>query len=160
MFHTPSSQLASIFQGVATGTVQGTVIDDGGREINFSLAAVVEPGIGANLFSVTEAMWKEISTIVHPHKPRMELDDIVLPINLLETDEKTGKLLCSIKVEVGGGPGGLPMRAESADLWHQRIGHINRKSMEVLRRTPGSGCLLYTSPSPRDGLLSRMPSSA
>ena len=25
---------------------------------------------------------------------------------------------------------------------------------------PGSGCLLYTSPSPRDGLLSRMPSSA
>ena len=25
---------------------------------------------------------------------------------------------------------------------------------------PGEGCLLYTSPSPRDGLLSRMPSSA
>ena len=25
---------------------------------------------------------------------------------------------------------------------------------------PGDGCLLYTSPSPRDGLLSRMPSSA
>ena len=29
----------------------------------------------------------------------------------------------------------------------------------TLRQTP-SGCLLYTSPSPRDGLLSRMPSSA
>ena len=26
--------------------------------------------------------------------------------------------------------------------------------------TEASGCLLYTSPSPRDGLLSRMPSSA
>ena len=26
--------------------------------------------------------------------------------------------------------------------------------------TYGNGCLLYTSPSPRDGLLSRMPSSA
>ena len=26
--------------------------------------------------------------------------------------------------------------------------------------THGNGCLLYTSPSPRDGLLSRMPSSA
>ena len=26
--------------------------------------------------------------------------------------------------------------------------------------TPGTACLLYTSPSPRDGLLSRMPSSA
>ena len=29
-----------------------------------------------------------------------------------------------------------------------------------LRDTPLNGCLLYTSPSPRDGLLSRMPSSA
>ena len=27
-------------------------------------------------------------------------------------------------------------------------------------RRKGKGCLLYTSPSPRDGLLSRMPSSA
>ena len=32
---------------------------------------------------------------------------------------------------------------------------------ETLRSfDPASGCLLYTSPSPRDGLLSRMPSSA
>ena len=46
----------------------------------------------------------------------MEFDDIVLPINLLGTDEKTGKLLRSIKVELEGGPGGLAMRAESATL--------------------------------------------
>ena len=33
--------------------------------------------------------------------------------------------------------------------------------IDIASRTPtGSGCLLYTSPSPRDGLLSRMPSSA
>ena len=30
----------------------------------------------------------------------------------------------------------------------------------ILWITPTFGCLLYTSPSPRDGLLSRMPSSA
>ena len=68
----------------------------------------------------------------------MEFDDIVLPINFLETDEKTGKLLRSIK-ELEGGPGGLAMRAESANLWHRRMGHINRKSMDVLRRIPGVG---------------------
>ena len=33
-------------------------------------------------------------------------------------------------------------------------------SSSVLSTECGSGCLLYTSPSPRDGLLSRMPSSA
>ena len=32
--------------------------------------------------------------------------------------------------------------------------------LEPDARGPYSGCLLYTSPSPRDGLLSRMPSSA
>ena len=31
---------------------------------------------------------------------------------------------------------------------------------EVLTLEPQKSCLLYTSPSPRDGLLSRMPSSA
>ena len=94
-----------VLHGVATGTVQGTVIDDGGRERYFALQAVVVPGMGANLFSVTEAMWKGVSTIFHPHKPRMEFDDIVLPTNLLGIDEKTGKLLYSIKVELGSGPG-------------------------------------------------------
>ena len=31
---------------------------------------------------------------------------------------------------------------------------------ELAQRLQAMGCLLYTSPSPRDGLLSRMPSSA
>ena len=31
---------------------------------------------------------------------------------------------------------------------------------EIIERILSEGCLLYTSPSPRDGLLSRMPSSA
>ena len=35
----------------------------------------------------------------------------------------------------------------------------NKKAWEVLKSGSG-GCLLYTSPSPRDATLSRMPSSA
>ena len=49
--------------------------------------------------------------------------------------------------------------------------YLNKKKNEVIEDAPanavGTGanvalppCLLYTSPSPRDGLLSRMPSSA
>eukprot|EP01016_Furgasonia_blochmanni_P007579 TRINITY_DN13034_c0_g2_i1.p1 TRINITY_DN13034_c0_g2~~TRINITY_DN13034_c0_g2_i1.p1 ORF type:complete len:132 (+),score=2.90 TRINITY_DN13034_c0_g2_i1:498-893(+) len=38
---------------------------------------------------------------------------------------------------------------------------LERKKNEAVADTlQGEGCLLYTSPSPRDGLLSRMPSSA
>ena len=39
--------------------------------------------------------------------------------------------------------------------------NLNLKPIdEIAIFPPVSGCLLYTSPSPRDGLLSRMPSSA
>ena len=37
----------------------------------------------------------------------------------------------------------------------ENLYHIIERGQDAL-----SGCLLYTSPSPRDGLLSRMPSSA
>ena len=44
------------------------------------------------------------------------------------------------------------------------VGHvISREYVSGVlgrRRGPADACLLYTSPSPRDGLLSRMPSSA
>ena len=40
------------------------------------------------------------------------------------------------------------------------VGHPAGPFEVLLAFTDGSGCLLYTSPSPRDGLLSRMPSSA
>ena len=137
--HTIVAACQHVLQGVATGTVQGTFIDDGGRERNFCFQAIVVPGMGANLFSDTEEMWKGVFTFFHPHKPWMEFDGIVLPMNLLGTDEQTGKELCSIRVEDGGGPGGLAMRDESADMWHQRMGHINYKSMDILQRIPVSG---------------------
>ena len=44
--------------------------------------------------------------------------------------------------------------AKGNNLAHQ--GHVNLYD----RWAEGNICLLYTSPSPRDGLLSRMPSSA
>ena len=37
---------------------------------------------------------------------------------------------------------------------------LSRKEREMIAIVVSSICLLYTSPSPRDGLLSRMPSSA
>ena len=43
--------------------------------------------------------------------------------------------------------------------WSDRVGQHNRIFRMPKLRTMKT-CLLYTSPSPRDGLLSRMPSSA
>ena len=45
----------------------------------------------------------------------------------------------------------------SGDEYYNACNHIIEKAIEKLAI---EFCLLYTSPSPRDGLLSRMPSSA
>ena len=47
-----------------------------------------------------------------------------------------------------------------ATLKVERRGKVRRAKLFYLRDRVGKACLLYTSPSPRDGLLSRMPSSA
>src|SRR5680860_679617 len=59
---------------------------------------------------------------------------------------------------------GIPARDPCASLGATEHSKFELLIVEVARlineRTPHHVCLLYTSPSPRDGLLSRMPSSA
>ena len=52
-------------------------------------------------------------------------------------------------VVVGGGQAGLAISE-----------HLNNNNIPHIIFEKNRFCLLYTSPSPRDGLLSRMPSSA
>ena len=44
--------------------------------------------------------------------------------------------------------------------WPDIKDHVTEKGQQAGDYLKKNGCLLYTSPSPRDGLLSRMPSSA
>ena len=50
--------------------------------------------------------------------------------------------------------------ASSQQIIDQYQNTENINSIELISMKENRGCLLYTSPSPRDGLLSRMPSSA
>ena len=40
------------------------------------------------------------------------------------------------------------------------VGDVGKNAIELLNEANNATCLLYTSPSPRDATLSRMPSSA
>ena len=52
----------------------------------------------------------------------------------------------------------LAQTNEFIDAFLRENTDFNRENIEI--RPVTTSCLLYTSPSPRDGLLSRMPSSA
>ena len=55
---------------------------------------------------------------------------------------------------------GLNAQGASVDLPADAFEQLLRVNVQGVYLTAREGCLLYTSPSPRDGLLSRMPSSA
>ena len=67
-----------------------------------------------------------------------------------------GALIWLISTLVGNGSGkDTPPPRQAEDVLAERFARGEIGQAEYLDR-----CLLYTSPSPRDGLLSRMPSSA
>ena len=60
-----------------------------------------------------------------------------------------------LAVAAGRDEGAEGLALEEADAGEAALREARRAVVEL-----AGGCLLYTSPSPRDGLLSRMPSSA
>ena len=60
----------------------------------------------------------------------------------------------------GGGTASVSMATTSSGNFDNAIKLGIRNSADGNAMSFSGGCLLYTSPSPRDGLLSRMPSSA
>ena len=71
-------------------------------------------------------------------------------------DEKYEEIKGSVNLK-GFRPGKVPKEILKRQFGKAVFGEVLDK---VLKETSTKACLLYTSPSPRDGLLSRMPSSA
>ena len=126
----------------------GTVADDSGHNRQDSFRVVLVPGLGTNLFSVTAALSNEVASLFCPDNPRLESGDVIVPMNIRGVDD-TGKITCSITVKLGaedGGrqtlgeaPDGLALRVETGSLWQRRMGHINSKSLDVLRKEAANG---------------------
>ncbi|CAB1108749.1 unnamed protein product [Ectocarpus sp. CCAP 1310/34] len=65
---------------------------------------------------------------------------VIVPLRRLGNDT----VLCSVSRELDNSPN-MAMRAESADLWHRRLGHIDSRSLDVLRKIDDNG-VDYTGP--------------
>ena len=72
---------------------------------------------------------------------------------LFDTEWADGLLTVKGELKVEQAPVPGVACAVTASTWHNRFGHVAEGTLARI-------CLLYTSPSPRDATLSRMPSSA
>ena len=79
----------------------------------------------------------------------MKYNKFLEDLDLIESDHK------KFSIET-------PLREDAFELSDQEKIDLIKKNVGEILHTLGMDmtCLLYTSPSPRDGLLSRMPSSA
>ena len=84
--HTIVGAGQNLLQGVATGTICGTVNDDSGNDELISFRVIAVPGLGTNLFYVTADMLKGLATLFHPTNPRLEKDGVVVPMQQLGVD--------------------------------------------------------------------------
>ena len=146
--HTIVAAGQHLLKGVTTGTILGAVTDDTGNDRRVSFRVDLVPDLGTNLFSLTPAMQKGVATLFHPTNPRLGSGGVVIPMQTSGVNGATGKLMCSIEVKLEGSaggqmvlgraPDGFASKSESAELWHRRMGYINQKSLDVLRKEPAS----------------------
>ena len=136
---------------------------DGGESVmkTDGLAKAVRKGLGAS----SAALLLSMSPLVYSQGafgPVVELLDLDgsdgFVINGIDGSDRSGTSVSGAGDINGDGVADLIIGADGADP--NGNGEAGESYVVFGGAGTGSTCLLYTSPSPRDGLLSRMPSSA
>ena len=95
------------------------------------------PSIGRNLFFVKSATKGGVVSLFDFNSPRLELSGIIVP--LCAEDDDLYSLVFDLYVDSHGGKE-LPMNAmTNAQLWHRRLEHLNKRSLELVQRHEGNG---------------------
>ena len=94
------------------------------------------PGIGRNLFSAKSPKKKGVISIFDFDNPRLELSGIIV---LLRAEDGN---LCTLVFDLGAdsheGKELANNAMTNAQLWHRRLGHLNKRSLELMQRLDGN----------------------
>ena len=99
-----------------------------------AFSAIAVPCLRRHLFSPLFASRMGVVIISDSVQPRLDMVDVTVPMKRLDNDT----FLCFVSLEMDNSTN-TAMRAESADLWHRRLEHINSRSLDVLRKVEGNG---------------------
>ena len=121
----------ALFDGTGEEIPHG---DGNGRLVRIQILGV--PTIGRNLFSVKTATRNGIISMFASENPRLEAFGVTLPLRGEQDDLYLFVLDLSADTY---GATELAMNAVSnAQLWHRRLGHLNRKNLELMQRRNGN----------------------
>ena len=126
-----------VLERIGTGTVHGTVKDGHGRKTAINFSAFVVPGLGRNLFSVHTSVTKGVVAVFDSVNPRFEIGNTVIPLKPPSPPNNLYSFSMDFNSTVDAA--GVALRTESAALWHRRVGHINTRSMDILRKEKRNG---------------------
>ena len=119
----------ALLDGTGEGILQGVIPDNYGNGHLIRIQILVVPTIGHNLFSVKAATRNGIVSIFDGENPRLEAFGFTLPLRGKQDD------LYSFVLDLSADAYGateLAMNAVSnAQLWHRRLGHLNRKELRI-----------------------------
>ena len=94
------------------------------------------PGLGRYLLSVKQAARNGVVSIFDTTKPRLDTHNHTFPL------QELGHYLYYFSLDLAGGgnePELAMQAAENANLWHRRLGHLNRKSVSLLKHLDNNG---------------------
>ena len=128
--------------GTAQGVLRGHVIDGKGVRRLIQLSCLIVPGLGRNLFSVKQTARNDVVSIFNMTNPRLETHNHTFPLQELGHD------LYSFSLDLAGGGSGPELAiqaAVNANLWHRRPGHLNSKSLSLLKNLDNNGVSFHGS---------------
>ena len=138
--------------GVGTGIISFTTRDSHGAQLPVNLRALVVPGLGRNIFAPTVELKYGVRFVLEFGYSHLIIGGIIVTLKQDPRDQG----MCSLDImflrnpqdELLGKSEGVPhddvpgvvyATAADADIWHRRLGHMNPRSMELLRRKEGNG---------------------
>ena len=138
--------------GVGTGIISLTIRNSHGARLPINLRALVVPSLECNIFASTAELKNGVRFVLEVGNPHLTIGGIIIPLKQNPRDQG----MCSLNIifqrnlqdELLGKPEGVShgdvtgvvyAATADADIWHQRLGHMNPRNMELLRRKEGNG---------------------
>ena len=127
----------SLLEGTSEGLLQGLVTDEYGNSHLVRVDILIVSGIGSNLYSVKATASKGIASIFDIENPRLEGHGITIPLRI--GDNNIYSFVLDLSAD-GYGATELAMNAvANAELWHRRLGHLNKRTLDFMQRRDGNG---------------------